>query len=124
MGARGVARDAPPQPRGVSPGPAPPPVPRAQPQPNHPQKTPQMHQGPAGEGGWPGPDRPCTPLDGAWTRRPVRGREHEDRVPTGSTRAPEAGYAVGTPISPRERTRSGPLIPRWYLTCENVDGQL
>ncbi len=29
-----------------------------------------MHQGPAGEGGWPGPDRPCICRTAAWTCEP------------------------------------------------------
>ena len=39
-------------------------------------KTKEMHQGPAGEGGWPGPDCPCICWTAPGQRRPVKGREH------------------------------------------------
>ena len=39
----------------------------------------EMHQGPAGEGGWPGPDRPRICWTAPGQRKPVKGREHDDR---------------------------------------------
>ena len=42
-------------------------------------KDKEMHQGPAGEGGWPGPDRPRICWTAPGQRRPVKGREHDDR---------------------------------------------
>ena len=42
----------------------------------------EMHQGPAGEGGWPGPDRPRICWTAPGQRRPVKGREHWRPVPT------------------------------------------
>ena len=54
----------------------------------------EMHQGPAGEGGWPGPDRPRIRT---WTVPGLRGPAREGAMsagPHGSTTRSEAGYAA------------------------------
>ena len=72
----------------------------------------EMHQGPAGEGGWPGPDRPRTLIGQRLDRSPVEGGS----VETGSvrpTRGRHTGYVCRTRYFP---TKSRAVWTRKYPT--------
>ena len=72
--------------------------------------APKCTQGPAGEGGWPGPDRPRT----CWTVRGHRTRQWEGACAgsDGPTRPWEAGYAP--------RSDDVFPVPRWCLDTRGL----